>query len=232
MGKKIFIDPTLTEAKEELINILSEKIVPCINQAADFALTVYELDEAITSRNPNYIIGVNSYIHLYSQFYDIDWTESPPSNKEGCQVTVKVQGINVPINVSKVDAKTRVPTSAKSLKKRLLDGNLLPGLGKYIKTEISNFELNIGYDVSIATGVGKITLDRVFSEGKRVYTINEALLFDSQLDSTISNAVPVPDQTIQTEYVSPSSKEKPVPEQDISTQYDRKKDRKDNEGKD
>ncbi|WP_156952660.1 hypothetical protein [Maridesulfovibrio frigidus] len=213
MNKNISQTMTLTKERFELIEVLESKLVPCIEESVGVTLSAYELDREINQLMPGYIVGCYLYANLLSRLQGEEWIQTPQNSNEACKITLRVKGRLISINISKVDPDTRIPTGAKSLKKKLGHKMHLPGMVEYYENQTFPSELNIGYDVSIASGLGKVTLDRICGTEKKQIALTEAVLFDSQLEVIATTATPVPEQIITTEYAP-------------------KRDNKENEGKD
>lgn len=159
-----------------LVKAIKKHIAPEIVGATDYALSAYEIDEENNRPNASYLVGANLWGNLNGRLGKIDWLRMT-SLEDGCRITIPVYNKHIQLNILKVHPETRIPLGGKSLKKRLSRDHqvVLPFI---YATLPAHYELNIGYDVSLAAGLGKITLDRIYGSGKNSIAVQESLIYD------------------------------------------------------
>ena len=181
--------PSVLTAMElsHLIKTIKQHIAPEIVGATDYALSAYEIDEENNRPNASYLVGANLWGNLNGRLGKKDWLRMT-SLEDGCRITIPIFNKPIQLNVLKVHPVTRIPLGGKSLKKRLSHDS--QGILPIIYTMLpARYELNIGYDVSLAAGLGKITLDRIYGSGKDAIAVTEGLIYDYGAIDIVSEAV-------------------------------------------
>lgn len=161
-----------------VLDLIKRTVLPEIEAAVDFALETYYRDRY----NNMYVLGTVLWGNLAERLKKLaghNWKLSTFSND--IIISTEYEGVTYSFRVLKVHPETRMPKGKSAKEERVL---LLTGLEEFFCKRHSTC-LNIGYDVSLALGLGSVTIDMLWDHTKIcMATTLEVLRTPNEMDIT------------------------------------------------
>lgn len=162
------------ELDPQMLEQIEKVILPFIRQSAETALKAYEATRRPdgTSYSDNWVLGCTCWRILFNALNQ-ELDAYPSFKKEVCNNVMKItiQNNDEPFSfyIYRVNEDTRIPKGAKSLKRYLQERLWLSDEIRDTVLKRSNGVNVLGYDISIESGLGHISLDRLVANGKNKF---------------------------------------------------------------